>query len=209
LTATEMANGFMNRFLIFHVSRNKILPFGGFLPEEEMKPFAKWLRDAAAAVSGKKEITLRDDAADLWEAAYIPLTKSQPGLIGSIIARRSTLVLRIALVYCLLDKAKQITRDHLEAALAVWHYCEESARTIFADATGDSLADRVLTMISMEENGLTQTQISNALGRNFESKRIKQSLDLLYSQQRVLFESIATKGRPAKVWKATRHELTN
>ena len=42
--------------------------------------------------------------------------------------------------------------------------------------------DRLLTIISMEENGMTQTQLSNALGRNYESKRIKQALDLLYSQ---------------------------
>jgi hypothetical protein len=41
------------------------------------------------------------------------------------------------LVYALLDGYDLMTRRHLEAALAVWGYCLESARRVFGDALGD------------------------------------------------------------------------
>ena len=52
--------------------------------------------------------------------------------------------MRLALIYALLDQAEAIDVVHLEAGLAVWQYCEASARYIFGDLLGDPAADLIL-----------------------------------------------------------------
>ena len=53
-------------------------------------------------------------------------------------------MIRIALVYAVLDKSKLIELPHVEAALAVWDYCERSAKHIFGEMLGDHAADTIL-----------------------------------------------------------------
>src|SRR5262249_12294343 len=79
-----------------------------------------------------------------WEAAYPDLSAERPGLLGAVVARAEPQVIRLALVYALLDCTHQIDVVHLEAAMAVWAYCEESATRIFGDSLGDPIADEIL-----------------------------------------------------------------
>ena len=50
-------------------------------------------------------------------------------------------MLRLSVIYAALDGSDMIEVCHLEAALAVWRYCETSAHLIFGDA---SLYDEAL-----------------------------------------------------------------
>ena len=59
---------------------------------------------------------------------YPALSAEQPGLLGAITARAEAQTMRLALIYALLDGAGEIDRVHIEAALAVWAFCEASAR---------------------------------------------------------------------------------
>ena len=52
--------------------------------------------------------------------------------------------MRLALVYALLDCSPYIEPVHLNAALALWSYCEASAHFIFGGALGDATADEAL-----------------------------------------------------------------
>ena len=70
--------------------------------------------------------------------------KALPGLLGAITDRAEAQTIRLALVYALLDQAPQIDVVHIEAALALWHFCEASARYIFGDLVGDPIADTIL-----------------------------------------------------------------
>ena len=51
-------------------------------------------------------------------------------------------MVRLALIYAAIDNQSQINLAHLEAALAVWSYCEDSAGQIFGDLLGDSVSTR-------------------------------------------------------------------
>jgi hypothetical protein len=53
----------------------------------------------------------------------------------------------LALIYALLDRSPRIERVHLDAALAVWTFCESSARYIFGDLIGEPLADEILRVL--------------------------------------------------------------
>ena len=52
-----------------------------------------------------------------------------------------------------------INRPHLEAALEVWRYVEQSARYIFGEALGDALADTILRKLCVSPDGMTRNEI--------------------------------------------------
>ena len=120
-------------------------------------------------------------------------------MFGSVTARAEAQVLRLSVVYAVIDGSEQTKLPHLMAALAVWEYCEASARYIFGDATGDPIADRIIE--SLRSFGeLTRTQISNLFQRNISAARISQALNLLLTTKKARFELRDTEGKPAEIW---------
>jgi hypothetical protein len=145
----------------------------------------------------------RDAKTDrIWEDVYPALTADRPGMFGAITARAEAQVLRLSLLYALLDSAPAIQQPHLEAALALWQYCEDSARYIFGDATGDPVADQILR--ALRSGGkLTQTQISELFGKNLTAGRLQQALASLLNVGMVrTWQDDATAGRPRTYWEA-------
>jgi hypothetical protein len=69
------------------------------------------------------------------------MAEGQPGLLGTITARAEAQALRLSCLYALLDRAAMVDVPHLDAAYALWRYCEDSARYIFRDVLGHPLAD--------------------------------------------------------------------
>ena len=50
----------------------------------------------------------------------------------------------------------EVREEHLRAGLALWQYCEDSARHIFGRATGDTVADRILEALRTNSEGMTK-----------------------------------------------------
>lgn len=203
LTQTEMGNGFANRFLWVCVKRSKSLPEGGNVPEDKLRLLLQWLREDIipyAATIGPME---RDeDARALWHDEYARLSEGQPGLVGSVIARAEAQVLRLSCLYALLDMTSIVRREHLEAALALWNYCERSARYIFGDSLGDPVADAILDALRRRSRGLTRSAITHeVLSGNYSTRQIDVALSLL--ERRALAfsrQEDSTGGRPAQRW---------
>ncbi|MGF1472108.1 MAG: DUF3987 domain-containing protein [Rubrobacteraceae bacterium] len=201
LTGTETANGFANRFIWLLVRRSKILPFGGEWHTVDTAPVVKRLRSALDFAAGVGEITWAKSAREAWSQVYGVLSEGKPGLYGAVVGRAEAQVLRLAALYAAMDKSHYIEREHLEAALALWDYTEESVRYIFGDATGDSVADSILEALrAAGENGMTRTEIRNLFGRNKLAERIEQALILLLDLERAYEVSEETGGRPAEKW---------
>jgi hypothetical protein len=94
-----------------------------------------------------------------------------------------------------------IDEDHLRAALALWRYCEHSARFIFTDALGDPVADTILRSLRQAgDDGLTRTQISTVFGRNLDAARLALALSTLERTGKATKTVRDTGGRPAEVW---------
>jgi len=134
LTRIYLANGFANRFLFFLVRRSKLLAHGGNLDEASLLELGERTKRATEAARNLGRITMTEAASKAWEVAYPDLSADRPGLLGAVIARAEPQVIRLALAYALLDCTHQIDVVHLEAAMAVWAYCEESATRIFGDS---------------------------------------------------------------------------
>jgi hypothetical protein len=202
LKETETANGFANRFLWVSVRRSKLLPEGGSLSDYNCNQLIERLKEAVSWVRNEKREMARDDnARALWKEIYEELSIGHTGLLGAVTSRAEAQVMRLACLYALLDKSALVSCIHLESALALWRYCEASARYVFGDATRNRIADEV--MIALHEaadKGMTQTELNNLFSGHKKSGSIVNSLTMLYEQGRITYKMEDTGGRPSKRW---------
>ena len=202
LTRIYMANGFANRFLFCVTRRSKFLPHGGHLDDQALVELAERLRKAIEFARLRDRVTMTDEAAAKWTAAYPELSADRPGLMGAVTARAEAQVIRLALLYALLDSKGEIGTDHLSAAMAVWAYCDHSANLIFGDSLGDPVADDIFVGLQRNSAGMTRTDISNLFGRHRTSEQISVALSMLLQLGRAKVETKQTAGRPVETWLA-------
>lgn len=196
LAETEMANGLGNRFLWVSVRRSKLLPDGGKVPKDRLP-----LDDIKAALESgelRGEIVRTTAMSALWREVYPRLTSGGVGLVGALLARGAAQVLRLSLIYALLDKAEMIDRPHLEAALAVWAYCEGSVREIFGTSLGNTVADTLIR--SMGPDGLTLSEGYEVFSNHISARELMGGFRALESFGLVKAEREATGGRPVLRW---------
>ena len=146
---------------------------------------------------------LDNAAREMWAEVYPVVSRDRYGLAGSLTGRAEAHVLRLSLIYAILDRAPAIGPVHLAAGLAVWAYSECSVDRIFGDSTGNPLADDVLRLLrAAGPRGITKTDLHAMTGRNYSAERIGQALALLLQAGRARAENRKTGGRPAEVWVA-------
>ena len=200
LTEVEAANGFLNRFMIVSVERSKALPFGGEWNTVDVVPLVRRLGQALEFGKTVGELRWGASARGAWTDVYEPLSEGKPGLFGAATARAEAQVVRLASVYAVMDRSRTIEYQHLEAALGLWQYCEDSARYIFGNSTGDPVADKIEETLKSSPEGLTRDQIRELFHRNQSSSRIDRALATLLDAGRARREMEQTGGRPAERW---------
>jgi hypothetical protein len=204
LSATEQANGFGNRFLWLAVQRSKKLPEGGQLAGHTL--------DALRAKFGKAVDFARSQGAigfdcagrDAWHIAYDFLSEGKPGLAGCMLARAEAQVRRLACLYALLDLSPVVRVEHLQAALALWKYFEETVRYVFGNSLGDLVADDILLALQATPEGLSREEIRKNVFQGHKSSAaiaravaLLQALNLAHCE-----EKKDTGGRPETRWYA-------
>ena len=196
-----MANGFANRFLFALIKRSKELPFGGDLTDSQILQLGEGLKAIVGAAESVGRITMTEPARTEWARVYSALSADQPGLLGAITARAEAQVVRLAMIYAILDNSTRIDLVHLRAALAVWECCEASAAHIFGGALGDHVADEIWRALQQAgRDGMTRTAIRDLFGRHRSGDRIGAALALLMNKGRARTEIKDTGGRPTEVW---------
>jgi Protein of unknown function (DUF3987) len=205
LTSTETANGFANRILWSCARRSKVLPEGGHIEDVNLSPIIERLKQARDFAKFAGELRRDADARRMWYAVYEQLSEGKPGLLGSVTGRAEAQVVRLSLLYALLDSSPIIRAEHLEAALAVWDYCEASAKYVFGDALGDPISDSILTALKTTPSGLTRTEIAGLFGRHKSAGEIDGSLAAIEAMGRAGRQTERTSGRPVERWKIVNH----
>jgi hypothetical protein len=203
LTATDEANGYANRFLFVASERKRRLPRGGRIAQAELDPFVRRLTKAKLHARDIGELDFNQEAGELWDKSYESLTRDVPGMLGAITARAATHVLRIAVIYAVLDLSFVIKVRHLRAALAVWRYCARSAQYIFGGSLGNKHAGRILDALRKQRNGLSRTQIRELFFRNLDAEEIERALAFLLEYKLASCRREDTNGRPKETWFAT------
>lgn len=202
LDGTDAANGFLNRFLWVCVRRSKVLPEGGSLDETSLEPIIHRLRQAVQFGRTAGELKRDEAARGIWRKVYPVLSEGKPGLLGAVLSRAEAQVMRVACLYALQDVKSVISQDHLMAALALWEYCEASARYIFGQRLGDPIADELIQALRKHPEGLTRTEIRDWFGRNRKASEIDRGLNILAKLNRALphREESDGGGRPVERW---------
>jgi hypothetical protein len=203
VSSTEIANGFLNRFVLAAVRRVRLLPEGGNPDPLKGSGLAGYLATVLGHAQTAGQLKLEAAARELWWHAYPQLTQPADGLDGELTARAEAHTIRLALLYALLDGQRQIKTEHLTAALALWDYTARSAAWALAQATGDPLAEQLHAALTRSPDGLTRTQISQLLHRSLPVHQLQQALDTLAAAGRAHPTKITTAGRPAELWHAT------
>jgi hypothetical protein len=158
LSRTEAVNGFANRFLWPLTERARKLPHGGNLGDDDFRRLGARVKGAIAAARKVGTMRRSPDADRVWEEWYMTVP-DRPGLWGAATARAEAQVLRLSMIYALTDGGATIERRHVEAAIAVWDYCDGSARIIFGTRSGNRDVDKLVDALRAAGTlGLDRTQ---------------------------------------------------
>jgi hypothetical protein len=195
--ATELANGFLNRFILIAVRRHQLLPRPKRIPGAVEDEFVGAFTEALAFARSVDALTFDEHAGREWDRGYeTVLSVDRPGLWGAACSRAEAHTLRLAMLFALLDKSRMIRVEHVRAALALWSYGEQSAVLIFGDRVGNPTADAILAALREDEDGLTRDQIRNLFARHRSREEIDLALGQLAALGAIECEKRATGGRP-------------
>jgi hypothetical protein len=146
LNDVDLSNGYANRILWCAAKRIKSMPNAEYLdwkryPEilDELKAvFKQYLPNTCEPTRFYKS----DAAQQLWTKLYVKLNdeKEAFGFIDGVLVRDTSHLLKLALIYAVLDQSDTIEVAHFNAALAICDFCQASAHWLFRERTGNRLA---------------------------------------------------------------------
>jgi hypothetical protein len=160
------------------------------------------LRQALAKAQSTGAIKRSAEADRLWEVVYPELAAARAGAFGKATERARPQVMRLALLYALLEGNPVIAVEHLRAALAVWRYCEASAGVIFGrQQEQEPLAFQLLSLIE-QGPGITRNGLHEATGKKHSAEDRADALAWLQAQRLVhaKLEPLPQGGPPCERW---------
>lgn len=200
--SVEMFNGFANRFLWFCTHQSKVLPFGG--GDVGLATLVRKLHETLEFARKQGRMEFSKDAKAIWGdgGIYQMLGNRPKGLLGAVTSRAQPHVLRLSLIYAVLDLEAEIKPAHLLAALAVWEFSEASCRYLFGGSSGDDYADTIEELLQEAFPGaLTRTELRDRFGRHAQAGRIPKALAALHRAGKVEMSISKTPGRPVEYWR--------
>lgn len=202
LSNLEAANGFLNRFCFIAARRHRLLPDGGSPDPLAGTGLESRLQANLTSARSGGQIQLDPVARHEWHDVYATLSEPQDGILGSLCARAEAHVLRLAMLYALVDGAASIGVEHLRAGLALWDYSARSIAWALAGSVADPIAAQIQAALATSADGLTRTQLRDLFGRNLPGAAIQAALATLGATGRARCHRVTTAGRPAEIWTA-------
>lgn len=210
----DAANGLLNRFILVHVHRPKLVP----LPEPTPEPLLDELAAALAATidyatkgdphqRDKHEVVMTPEAKDAWRELYPAITRDRDGKAGSLMARSEVYARMLAMIFALMDCRSEIEPCDIFAAMAWVDYWAASVAYVFhgedegeADDDGlDPFTAEVLKLVQARP-GIKLSEINAHWNRN-RTDEVRAALEKLMSLAPPLVRQEidkATGGRVAK-----------
>jgi hypothetical protein len=203
----SITDGFGNRFLYSCTDRSKLLPFGGNFDPAVLSVLGRKTREMIDLAQTRNEIVIAEAARPVWAAIYTAMESapSSGGLIDHLTARAAPQMLRLSMLYALLDGAAQIAAPHIEAAQALWQFCEASASYIFSDMSGNNVINTLMSELGLARpDGIDRLYIIREMfGGHVRAHEIVQALRELQSAGKVRCEKKKKgngPGRPREMW---------
>jgi hypothetical protein len=197
LSKADAVSGFGNRFLWICSRRQRLVPHPEPMPDDELKTLREELHKILSFAGFIDRVHLTVWAKEYWKQIYSELSADHPGFVGAIVNRAEAQVMRLALIYALLDCKTSIEVDHLQAALAMWRYAEASAKYIFGGRTSSPIAQKILDATKSGPKSLTD--FHQLFGNHVHKTVIEAAINELIASGSVTTEVVKTSGRPKTV----------
>lgn len=192
MSDVDAQSGFLNRFVILHIVRNKLVPLPKPTPGDEIERLAGLVAESVRFAIGDdytanntRETRMTHDAITLWCDQYPALTAEQPGIAGALLVRVEIYCRMFAMIFALLDRSCVIEPVHIKAALAWVNYWKGSVTYIFQSLAAkaeeqrlDAISNEVLEFIKANPR-CTRTAITMAFKHHFTGQQITEALNRL------------------------------
>lgn len=211
-TDNDAANGLLNRFIIVHVHRPKLVPLPEPTPDAVLDDQAQRLAVAIDyATKGdphqrdKHEVVMTPEAKDVWCELYPAITRDRDGKAGSLMARSEVYARMLAMIFALMDCRSEIEPCDIFAALAWVDYWAASVAYVFhgddqADADDDGLdpfTAEVLRLVQARP-GIKLSEVQDHWHRK-RIPQVKAALERLLSLAPPLLREEVDKGTGGRV----------
>ena len=182
---SDCHNGLGNRFLWTCVRRPKKVPLPQQMNDDKVFDLAIRLSALMANYDDERELKLSADAIPAWKKIYHAVSVDDTGLKSTLTARSEAYIIRLSLLFALLDNASEIDTKHLNAALALVTFCNESVAYLFTSPSDDVSGDAEKLLDALDKSAMTQTKVSKLFGRNKNRLELKHLLDELQSMNKI------------------------
>ena len=185
LKQVEIESGFVNRFLtmlihrVRRISRPNRVTDAAAISERaaivtELREVLRWVEKHSADIHGVHagepltgiSMSWADDAGELWDSFYNGLGDDDAEYLN----RAEVFVLRLTMIYALLDKSAVMKVEHVKAALAVWEYAKQSAALVYGSAQSPDVT-RLLGK-ALASGKMTRGSVSNFFGRHKSAEEL-------------------------------------
>jgi hypothetical protein len=161
-----------------------------------VRKFSQLFRRAIDFAKQHRQIRISQDAEYSLSNIRSTYMHHRAGLYGLITDYAESHILRLALIFALLDQSPTISAQHLQAANAIWAYCDQSCQILFGTLSGCTLADKIELIIrNSGPSGISRTKLNNSLGRNFTRDQINYAIAYLESSELIVTQRNPGKGR--------------
>tara|TARA_B110000240_G_scaffold142278_1_gene157371 strand:- start:964 stop:3045 length:2082 start_codon:yes stop_codon:yes gene_type:complete len=202
IAKSDLSNGFANRFLWVFVEMTKELPFGGDLKDSDLMSIVVKVKSIIEWVNDQKEIEMIWDegAKQTWRDSYSDLVQDFEGDLGTVTSRAAPQVLRLTMLFAVMEKDNVMKKEHLKAALTLWKYALKSADFIFGNNMNGKTQNKILLGLTTNHNGLTKTQIHKLFNNHVSKEDINTSLSYLSQFEWIYKQTIPTNGKNKTIY---------
>ena len=202
LRSLDAANGFANRFCWFAIRKSKNLPEGEPLTDEVIAPLGARLGEAIRRARQVGLMRRDSQTRETWREMYPSLASEHDGFVGALASRSEAQVLRLSMLYALLDGSPVMTAEHLAAASELWLYATRSLDYLFGGLHRNRLAERIEAILR-EHGELSRTQLRNEFHRHVAGADMDEALETLKRQDKIeqVERRTGQAGRPGEYWR--------
>lgn len=195
---SDVHNGFFNRFLWAFVRRSKLLPDGG--GNINLDDLRQRITQTLAKASTIGRMERSEAAKELWRKVYAELVEEKTGLYDAATSRAEAHVLRLSMIFALLDGQATIDVQHLQAALAVWEYCDDSAQLIFEENNKQGRTQKRFVKLVQENPGIMRTELFDRFSHTMTADEKQKIVDHAKAQGKIVSIQTIVNGRQAELF---------
>lgn len=185
---SDLHNGLSNRFLWACVRRLKKVPFPLPMDNDSVDEICMDLSKTIKWCDTNGIATLSRESRDFWSEWYQHVSQDEFGIIGSVTSRSEAQVMRLALLFSMLDRSDYIEPKHIQAGMNLVNFCNDSVKFIFtspAQLTAGTDAGKLLAALEAAKGKLTQTEVSRVFGGHKSKSELMNLLNELQSMNKV------------------------